>query len=56
MDVFQIIVQWIHVLAGIMWFGGAVAINMLVMPTVMVLPPEQQRRFGRALSPRLWTA
>ena len=53
MDIFQIVVQWIHVLSGVMWFGGAVAINMLVFPTVTVLPPEQQRRFGRALSPKL---
>lgn len=53
MDIFAVIVQWIHVLAGILWFGGAVAINVLVFPTITVLPPEQQRRFGRALSPKL---
>ena len=53
MQVAQIIVQWVHVLAGVMWFGGAVAINMLVFPSMLVLTPDQQRRFGRALSPKL---
>jgi copper resistance protein D len=53
MDVLQIVVQWLHVLAGVLWFGGAVAVNLLVLPSMTVLPPEHQRRFGRALTPRL---
>jgi len=52
-DIFQIVVQWIHVLAGLMWFGGAIVINMLVFPSILVLTPDQQRRFGRELSPKL---
>ena len=50
--IFQIVVQWIHVLAGILWFGGTVLVNVLVFPTITVLPPEQQRRYGRAISPK----
>jgi copper resistance protein D len=53
MDIFQLIVQWVHVLAGILWLGGFAAINFLVFPSMMALPPEQQRRYGRAISPRL---
>ena len=53
MQILQIIVQWVHVLAGILWFGGGVAINMLVFPAMQVLTPEQQRRMGRALTPKL---
>jgi uncharacterized membrane protein len=53
MQVAQIVVQWVHVLAGIMWFGGAVVLNMLVFPAMQVLTPDQQRRMGRALTPKL---
>jgi len=52
-DIFQIVVHWVHVLAGLMWFGGAIVINMLVFPSILVLTPDQQRRFGRELSPKL---
>jgi putative copper export protein len=47
---FVVIVQWLHVLAAVLWFGGAVFLSLLLMPTFPVLPPEQQRRFGRALT------
>ena len=52
-QVVQIVVQWVHVLAGILWLGGTVLFSLLVLPTIDVLPPVQQRRFGRALVPRL---
>jgi len=39
-DIFQIVVQWVHVLAGLMWFGGAIVINMLVFPSILVLTPD----------------
>ena len=47
---FVILVQWLHVLAAVLWFGGAVFFSLLILPTFPVLPPEQQRRFGRALT------
>jgi uncharacterized membrane protein len=53
MDIFQLIVQWLHVLCGILWVGGAVAINMLVLPSLGVLDPKAQRRLGQALAPAL---
>ena len=55
MDIFQIVVQWVHVLAAILWFGGSVFFSLLLMPNIGVLPPEQQRRFGRAITPKLKT-
>lgn len=53
MEVLQIVVQWVHVFAAVVWVGGAMAINMLVMPNLRVLTPEQQRRVGRRLAPLL---
>jgi putative copper export protein len=53
--VLQIIVHWVHVLSAILWVGGFAVINFMVFPSIPVLPPEQQRRFGRALAPRLKT-
>jgi len=53
MDVFQMVVQWLHVLAGVLWVGGAVFFSVLIMPSFGVLPPEQQRRFGKALTARM---
>ena len=55
MEYLVIIVQWVHVLAAILWVGGFAVINFLVFPSIPTLPPEQQRRFGRALSPKLKT-
>lgn len=50
MDILQIVVHWIHVLAGIIWFGGTLVVNLLVTPALNVLPPDQQRRLGRQLA------
>jgi uncharacterized membrane protein len=53
--VLQIIVHWVHVLSAILWVGGFAIINFMVFPSIPVLPPEQQRRFGRVLAPKLKT-
>jgi uncharacterized membrane protein len=52
-QIIQIVVQWLHVLTGLLWFGGAVVINVLVFPATAVLEPKAQRRFGQALAPSL---
>jgi len=49
----QIIVHWVHVIAGILWFGGFAIMTFMVMPSMRILPPEQQRRYGRLLAPQL---
>lgn len=48
-----IVVQWVHIVAGALWVGGATATSLLVFPATTVLAPEQQRRLGRALARRL---
>lgn len=53
LQIFQIVVHWLHVVAAVLWVGATVALSVLVMPVAASLPPEQHRRFGRALAPRL---
>jgi uncharacterized membrane protein len=36
-----------HVLAGIIWLGGAVFMNIAVLPAILALPGPQQRDMGR---------
>jgi len=52
------IVQWLHVLMGIFWFGSTLYLNFVVIPSTMVLPFAQQRTFTKRigeLSSRLIT-
>ena len=55
MNWLQLIVQWLHVLLGIVWLGTALTANFLLMPAIRNLPLEQQRdltaRFGAVASP-----
>lgn len=45
-----VIVQWLHVLLAIVWFGYAIAMFLFIKPVVDKLPEESQRdlnfRFG----------
>jgi uncharacterized membrane protein len=38
-------VQWLHVLGGIYWFGGALFGNVAVLPVVLRLPDNVRRTF-----------
>lgn len=38
-----LIVQWFHVLLAIFWFGSILYLNIIVIPTILRLPLEQQR-------------
>lgn len=38
-------VQWLHVLGGIYWFGGALFGNLAVLPVVLRLPNDVRRTF-----------
>lgn len=41
----EAILQWLHVLFGTLWFGGALFANFVVVPSMMKLPPEAQQQF-----------
>ncbi len=38
------IIQWLHVLLGIFWFGSVLYLNIVVIPTILKLPLDQQRK------------
>jgi uncharacterized membrane protein len=38
-----LLIQWFHVLLGIFWFGSVLYLNVIVIPTILRLPLEQQR-------------
>lgn len=45
-----IIIQWVHVLLGIFWFGSTLYLDVVVIPAVMTLPLEQQRTVSKPLT------
>lgn len=49
MNWFQFVVQWLHVLLGVLWFGYALSMFFLVSPALAELPEAQ----GRITSARL---
>ena len=47
-----IVIQWLHVLLGIFWFGGSLYLNFMVVPVVLSLPFGQQREVAIPLGAR----
>lgn len=45
MDWGQATAQWLHILFGTFWFGGALFANFVVVPAMMRLPAEPQQQF-----------
>jgi uncharacterized membrane protein len=45
-----IVIQWLHVLLGIFWFGSTLYLDFVVIPAVMTLPLEQQRSVSKPLT------
>ena len=45
-----IVIQWLHVLLGIFWFGSMLYLDFVVIPAVMTLPLEQQRTVSKPLT------
>ncbi len=52
MDWTIFVVQWLHVLLGILWFGNALAVALILIPTVNRLPIPMQRQVGGAYGER----
>jgi len=44
--------EWLHILAGILWFGAALYNNAVVVPAVLSLPLANQRATGIAIGRR----
>jgi uncharacterized membrane protein len=51
-DWLQVIVQWLHVLAGITWFGAVIYGDFILIPAIMTLTPDVQRAAGGAIGAR----
>jgi uncharacterized membrane protein len=45
-----IVIQWLHVLLGVFWFGSTLYLDFVVIPAVMTLPLEQQRTVSKPLT------
>jgi uncharacterized membrane protein len=43
------VVQWLHVLAGITWFGAVLYSDFVVIPAILTLSPREQRSVGGAI-------
>lgn len=46
----RIVVQWLHVLGGIFWFGGVLFSNFVLVPAIMKMSPAGQQEFGLNIS------
>src|SRR5438045_2159940 len=44
-----IIVQWLHVILGIFWFGTSLFTNFILIPATSKLPLDQQRAANKAI-------
>ncbi len=52
MDWIIVSVQWLHVLLGILWFGNALVLAVIVIPAINPLPIMTQRQLGSAIGVR----
>ena len=43
MDWVVFVVQWLHVLSAIMWFGGTLYQNLVALPAILRLPPGERQ-------------
>ncbi len=51
-DWLQVGVQWLHVLAGITWFGAVIYGDFILIPALMTVTPDVQRAAGGAIGSR----
>ena len=52
MTSFVVVVQWLHVIAALLWVGGSAALDLLLLPAIATLPLSQQHMLGRRLVAR----
>ena len=52
MDPIVIAVQWLHVLLGILWFGNALVLDVIVIPAINRLPIVTQREVASLIGAR----
>ena len=52
MDWFVVVVQWLHVLLGILWFGNALTLDVIVIPAINRLPIVAQREISSFIGSR----
>lgn len=52
MDWVVVAVQWAHVLLGILWFGNALALDLIVIPAINRLPIVAQREISSYIGAR----
>jgi uncharacterized membrane protein len=52
MDWLVFIVQWLHVILGILWFGAALYADFILIPALNTLPLTTQRAVGAAVGAR----
>lgn len=52
MDWIVVVVQWLHVLLGIIWFGNALVVATILIPTLNPMPISLQRQVGGAYGER----
>ena len=52
MDWLVVIVQWLHVLLGILWFGNALVLAVIVIPAINRLPIVGQREISSYIGGR----
>ena len=47
-----IALQWLHILAGIFWFGSAMTVHIIAFPAFRKFPPETRRAIIEAYAAR----
>jgi uncharacterized membrane protein len=53
MNVLTIVVQWLHVITAVMWFGTTLFLDLILIPTLTTFPISQQREFNAKLIPNM---
>ena len=51
-DVLRWLVQYLHVLSGVLWFGAGFYVTLVQLPALVTLPPAQRVPAIAALGPR----
>jgi uncharacterized membrane protein len=52
MDWLVVAVQWLHVLLGVLWFGNALVLDVIVIPAINRLPIVRQREISSYIGSR----